>query len=166
MREIEERMTIDRVQTVLTGANITPLGRREPTPTISFDDRDMRGRASGQDEPMVISVVAAEYKVERVLIDQGSSANILYWSTLERMQLPAGLVEKCTRIGRKVGSVWADTRVTQRCYEDSLKVERYVPSDEVNALDLDLDPRSQFEQEGPLPVEDLKRFSYDLNENK
>ncbi|RDX96549.1 hypothetical protein CR513_20782, partial [Mucuna pruriens] len=32
-----------------------------------------------QDEPMVISVVAAEYKVERVLIDQGSSANILYW---------------------------------------------------------------------------------------
>ncbi|RDX77222.1 hypothetical protein CR513_42690, partial [Mucuna pruriens] len=32
----------------------------------------------GQDESMVISVVAAEYKIERVLIDQGSSANILY----------------------------------------------------------------------------------------
>ncbi|RDX75747.1 hypothetical protein CR513_44341, partial [Mucuna pruriens] len=33
------------------------------------------------DEPMVISVVVAEYKVEMVLIDQGNSANILYWST-------------------------------------------------------------------------------------
>ncbi|RDX63854.1 hypothetical protein CR513_57665, partial [Mucuna pruriens] len=28
----------DRVQTVLTGANMTPLGKREPTPIISFDD--------------------------------------------------------------------------------------------------------------------------------
>ncbi|RDX65555.1 hypothetical protein CR513_55780, partial [Mucuna pruriens] len=225
-KDIEERATSDRVQTVLIRANITPLGKREPTPTISFDDRDIRGQTSGRDEPMVISVVAAKYKVERVLIDQESSANILYWATLERMQLPADLVQKCPGslygfagecvpilgtveletcfgersvsrtvpvlymvvdapasyniiigrlvlnrlgaivstkhlcmkfpVGRKVGSVWADTHVVQRCYEDSLKVERHVPSDEVNALDLDLDPRSQFEREGPLPAEDLK----------
>ncbi|RDY13737.1 hypothetical protein CR513_01293, partial [Mucuna pruriens] len=224
--EIEERRSDDRVQTVLTGANMTPFGKREPTPIISFDDRDMRGRASGRDEPMVISVVAAEYKVERVLIDQGSSANILYRSTLERMQLPAGLVQTCPGslygfagecvpmlgtveletcfgewsvsrtipilytvvdapasyniiigrpalnrlgaivstkhfcmkfpVGRRVGSVWVDTHVAQRCYEDSLRVERHAPLDEVNALDLDLDPRSQFEREGPLPAEDLK----------
>ncbi|RDY01388.1 hypothetical protein CR513_15295, partial [Mucuna pruriens] len=46
-------------------------------------DRDSGGRPRSRsrdnipDEPMVISVVAAEYKVERVLVDQGSSANIL-----------------------------------------------------------------------------------------
>ncbi|RDX90076.1 Retrovirus-related Pol polyprotein from transposon 17.6, partial [Mucuna pruriens] len=200
-KEIEERRSDDRVQTVLTGANITPLGKREPTPTISFDDRDMRGQTSGRDEPMVISVVATEYKMECVLIDQGSSANILYRSTLERMQLPADLcvpilgtveLETCfgerlvsrtipvlytvvdapasyiiiigrpalnrlgaivsTKhlcmkfpMGRKVGSAWADTHV-----------EKYASLDKVNALDLDLDPRSQFEREGPLPAEDLK----------
>ncbi|RDY04064.1 hypothetical protein CR513_12272, partial [Mucuna pruriens] len=34
---------------------------------------------------MVISVIAAEYKIERVLIDQGSSANILYWTTAKKL---------------------------------------------------------------------------------
>ncbi|RDY06096.1 hypothetical protein CR513_09967, partial [Mucuna pruriens] len=218
IEEIEERRSDDRVQTVLTGANMTPLEKREPTPIILFDDRDMRGRTLGRDEPMVILVVAAEYKVERVLIDQGTSANILYRSTLERMQLPVGLVQTCPRslygftgkrvpiletveletcfrersvnktipvlytvvdapasyniiigrpalnnlgaivstkhlcmkfpMGRRVGSVWADTH--------SLRVERHASLDEVNALDLDLDPRSQFKREGPLPAEDLK----------
>ncbi|RDY09020.1 Retrovirus-related Pol polyprotein, partial [Mucuna pruriens] len=34
---------------------------------------------------MVISVVTKQYKVERVLIDQGSSANILYWTTAQKL---------------------------------------------------------------------------------
>ncbi|RDX82835.1 hypothetical protein CR513_36329, partial [Mucuna pruriens] len=88
-------MTDGRVQTILTGANATPLGKRAMTPAITFDDRDMRGWAPCQDEPMVISMGVAGYKVERVLIDQGSSANILYRSTLEKMQLPVGLIQPC-----------------------------------------------------------------------
>ncbi|RDX78297.1 hypothetical protein CR513_41446, partial [Mucuna pruriens] len=39
------------------------------------------------DKPMVILVVVAEYKVERVLIDQGSSTNILYWTTYIKLGL-------------------------------------------------------------------------------
>ncbi|RDY02805.1 hypothetical protein CR513_13698, partial [Mucuna pruriens] len=61
-------------------------------------------------------------------------------------------------VGRRVGSVWADTHVAQRCYEDSLKVEKYTPTNEVNILDLDLDPRSHYEREGPYPAEDLKEI--------
>ncbi|RDX95528.1 hypothetical protein CR513_21936, partial [Mucuna pruriens] len=85
IKRTEEGRRVERIQTVVMGANVTPLGRKEPAPTITFDDRDMKRRASGQDEPMVISVVVAEYKIERVLIDQGSSANILYWSTVQKM---------------------------------------------------------------------------------
>ncbi|RDX67641.1 hypothetical protein CR513_53449, partial [Mucuna pruriens] len=48
------------------------------------------------DEPMVISVVVAKYKVERVLIDQGSLANILYWSTYIKMGLKPIDMEPCT----------------------------------------------------------------------
>ncbi|RDX88257.1 hypothetical protein CR513_30180, partial [Mucuna pruriens] len=59
-RRIEEGRKVGRVQVVLTGANMMPLGKREPTPTITFDDRDLKHGASGRDEPMVISVVAAE----------------------------------------------------------------------------------------------------------
>ncbi|RDX85378.1 hypothetical protein CR513_33434, partial [Mucuna pruriens] len=54
---------------------------------IMFGEKDMRYDPPRHDKPMVISVVVAEYKVERVLIDQGSSANILYWSTYMKMGL-------------------------------------------------------------------------------
>ncbi|RDX92742.1 hypothetical protein CR513_25081, partial [Mucuna pruriens] len=58
------------------------------TLVITFSERDMRYKPPKQDEPMVISVVAVKYKVERVLIDHGSSANILYWSTYKKLGLP------------------------------------------------------------------------------
>ncbi|RDX76894.1 hypothetical protein CR513_43069, partial [Mucuna pruriens] len=54
-------------------------------------------------------------------------------------------------VGKEVGSVWVDTQVAQRCYEDSLRTDSAV-----NVLDLDLDPRCWFEYEKPLLVEDLK----------
>ncbi|RDY06982.1 Retrovirus-related Pol polyprotein from transposon 17.6, partial [Mucuna pruriens] len=44
---------------------------------------------------MVISVVVAKYKVERVLIDQGSSANKLYWSAYMKMGLKPIDMEPC-----------------------------------------------------------------------
>ncbi|RDX91670.1 hypothetical protein CR513_26319, partial [Mucuna pruriens] len=66
-----ERRGKHKVQTVLTGVNLTPLGgRKRSGPSITFDDRDMKHRTTGQDKPMVIYVVEAEYKIERVLVDQ------------------------------------------------------------------------------------------------
>ncbi|RDX65345.1 hypothetical protein CR513_56003, partial [Mucuna pruriens] len=76
---------------ILTGANLTPLGERRKGCTITFQEKDRRYEAAG-DEPMVISVVSEDFKIERVLIDQGSSANILYGSTYRRMGL-SGLKE-------------------------------------------------------------------------
>ncbi|RDX92425.1 hypothetical protein CR513_25442, partial [Mucuna pruriens] len=71
---------------ILIGANLTPLGERRKGCTITFQEKDRRYEAAG-DEPMVISVVVEDFKIERVLIDQGSSANILYGSTYRRMGL-------------------------------------------------------------------------------
>ncbi|RDY12366.1 hypothetical protein CR513_02858, partial [Mucuna pruriens] len=67
-----------------------------PTPVITFGERDMRYDPPRHDEPMVILVVVAEYKVERVLIDQGSSVNILYWSMYMKMGLKPIDMEPCT----------------------------------------------------------------------
>ncbi|RDX59105.1 hypothetical protein CR513_61911, partial [Mucuna pruriens] len=61
-------------------------------------------------------------------------------------------------ISRKVGSVWADSHLAQKCYEDSLKVEAYPTKVAVNALELDLDLRSQHEYEGPYLAEELKEI--------
>ncbi|RDX72749.1 hypothetical protein CR513_47718, partial [Mucuna pruriens] len=95
---------------------------------------------------MVISVMAKEYKIERALIDQGSSANILYWTTAKR-KFPAG---------RTVATVWADATVAKRCYEDSLRVESTTKGPGVNVLDFDLDSRYFSTEERPHPVGDLK----------
>ncbi|KAJ1413041.1 hypothetical protein SESBI_19972 [Sesbania bispinosa] len=55
---------------------------------ISFSDEDMKGIKPHEDNPMVIDIVMVKYKVQRVLMDQGSSTDILYWSTFQRLQIP------------------------------------------------------------------------------
>ncbi|RDX60416.1 hypothetical protein CR513_61443, partial [Mucuna pruriens] len=64
-------------------------------PFISFSNKDYKGMSPHQDDPMVISIVAIEYKIEKVLLDQGSSANILYWNTFWKLQLPKLQLEDC-----------------------------------------------------------------------
>ncbi|RDX71032.1 hypothetical protein CR513_49654, partial [Mucuna pruriens] len=66
-----------------------------PTLVISFSERDMRYDLPRHDEPMVISMVVVEYKVERALVDQGSLVNILYWSTYMKMGLKPIDMEPC-----------------------------------------------------------------------
>ncbi|RDX88245.1 hypothetical protein CR513_30183, partial [Mucuna pruriens] len=91
--------------------------------------------------------------IQYTIVDAPASYNVIIGRpALNRLGAIVSTKHLCMKfpVGRKVGSVWADTRVAQRCYEDSLRVKR-LPSP-----GLDLDPRSQFEREGPLPAEDLK----------
>lgn len=44
----------------------------------TFSDEDFHASDLNQDDPMVIIVEIAWYDVSKVLIDQGSSVNILY----------------------------------------------------------------------------------------
>ncbi|RDY04876.1 hypothetical protein CR513_11345, partial [Mucuna pruriens] len=71
---------------VLTGENLTPLEGNRRGRTISFEEEDRRCDQVG-DEPMVILVAAEGFKVESVLVDHGSSANILYGSTYRKLGL-------------------------------------------------------------------------------
>lgn len=47
-------------------------------PLITFSDEDFHAPDLEQDDLMVITVEIAQYGVSKVLIDQGSSVNILY----------------------------------------------------------------------------------------
>lgn len=40
------------------------------------------------DDPMVISITISGFKVARVLVDGGSSTNVIYWRCFEELQLP------------------------------------------------------------------------------
>lgn len=56
-------------------------------PTITFSDEDFHAPDPDQDDPMVITAMIAQYQVGKVLVDQGSSANILYWKTFRQMEI-------------------------------------------------------------------------------
>ncbi|RDX65668.1 hypothetical protein CR513_55653, partial [Mucuna pruriens] len=83
------KLKASNILTIRRKANITP------TRVITFSERDMWYEPPKQDESMVILVATANYKVERVLIDQGSLDNILYWSTCKKLGLQLADLEAC-----------------------------------------------------------------------
>ncbi|XP_020218761.1 uncharacterized protein LOC109801992 [Cajanus cajan] len=58
------------------------------TITGGFADSDYEGVALHEDDPVVISAIVMGYNVKRGLIDQGSSADILFWEAFEGMKIP------------------------------------------------------------------------------
>jgi len=68
--------------------HITQSHHRRRMPPIVFTDDDFHGLDHQQDDPMVITVEIENYAVKKVLVDQGSSVDILYWATYQKLQLP------------------------------------------------------------------------------
>jgi len=68
--------------------HITHSHRRRRMPPIVFTDDDFHGLDHQQDDPMVITIEIENYVVKKVLVDQGSSVDILYWATYQKLQLP------------------------------------------------------------------------------
>ncbi|XP_020225451.1 uncharacterized protein LOC109807341 [Cajanus cajan] len=57
-------------------------------PAITFSEADFKGIDPDQDDPMVISVEIHNCIVWKTLVDQGSSADILYWNTFKQLGIP------------------------------------------------------------------------------
>jgi len=54
---------------------------------LTFMKADLRDVIPHDNDLVVISIVTAGRKVHRVLVDQGSSADIMFWSTFNKLQL-------------------------------------------------------------------------------
>jgi len=54
---------------------------------LVFTRADLRGVVPHDNDLVVISVVTARRKVHRVLVNQGSSADVMFWSTFNKLQL-------------------------------------------------------------------------------
>ncbi|XP_047171487.1 uncharacterized protein LOC124839644 [Vigna umbellata] len=61
-------------------------------PDITFIDADFHAPDPDHDDPMVITAEIARYDVSKVLVDQGSSVNILYWTTFKKMDFSEDLI--------------------------------------------------------------------------
>ena len=72
-------------------------GSDDPWETdLVFTKADLRDVVPRHNDPVVISVVTTGRKVHRVLVDQGSSADVIFWSTFNKLQLSPDLLRPYT----------------------------------------------------------------------
>ena len=57
-------------------------------PVIFFTNEDYVGINQNLDDHMVILVVAANFVIKKVLVNQGSLTDLLYLSTLTKLRIP------------------------------------------------------------------------------
>ena len=60
---------------------------------ITFSDSDLEGCQRHHDNPLVIRAVVANKTIHRVLVDNGSSANIIFVSAFDRMGIEREMLE-------------------------------------------------------------------------
>ena len=58
-----------------------------PDVDITFTKADLQDVVPHDNDPIVISLVTTWRKVHRVLVDQGSSADMMFWPTFNKLQL-------------------------------------------------------------------------------
>ena len=74
------------VQNVQLTGSVPKIVRRE-SPIIGFSEEDARRLHHPQDDALVVSVQVGDYNVHRVLVDNGSSADILYYPTFQQIEI-------------------------------------------------------------------------------
>ena len=66
------------VQNVWLTGSVPKIARKE-SPIIGFSEEDARRLHHPHDDALVVSVRVGDYNVHRMLVDNGSSADILYY---------------------------------------------------------------------------------------
>ncbi|KAK3039298.1 hypothetical protein RJ639_026682 [Escallonia herrerae] len=65
-----------------------------PAATITFSDDDSKDIKTPHDDPLVITIKAGNFDVKWVLIDNGSSAEILFHDAFKKMNIPIDCLRK------------------------------------------------------------------------
>ena len=72
------------VQNVQLTSSVPKIARRE-SPIIGFSEEDARRLHHPHDDALVVSIRVGDYNVHWVLVDNGSSADILYYPAFQQM---------------------------------------------------------------------------------
>ncbi|KAK3006034.1 hypothetical protein RJ639_016313 [Escallonia herrerae] len=72
----------------------TKKQKKEPAQTISFSDDDVGDTRIPHDDPLVVTLQVGNFDVKRILVDNGSSAEVLFYETFQRMNIPSDRLRK------------------------------------------------------------------------
>ncbi|XP_068498445.1 uncharacterized protein [Phaseolus vulgaris] len=93
-----------------------------PDVDIKFTKEDLGDVVPHDNDPIVISLVTAGRMVHRVLVDQGSSTDVMFWPTFGKLQLSPDQLR--SYVGYLYGFVGDQVEEAKKCYENSLKNKR------------------------------------------
>ncbi|KAJ0985379.1 hypothetical protein J5N97_003735 [Dioscorea zingiberensis] len=63
------------------------LKRGRPSAPITFSDEDLRRVYQPHDDALVVAIKVGVFTIYRVLVDTGSSTDIIFWDCFERMKI-------------------------------------------------------------------------------
>ncbi|KAK3025437.1 hypothetical protein RJ639_042163 [Escallonia herrerae] len=76
------------IREVLTTVGpLTKKQKKEPAPTISFSDDDVGDTRTPHDDPLVVTLRVGNFDVKRILVDNRSSAEVLFYEAFQRMNI-------------------------------------------------------------------------------
>ncbi|XP_072064544.1 uncharacterized protein [Arachis hypogaea] len=110
---------------------IQPRKDKEPDVTISFNQTDFKSASPNLDDPMVISIQVGELVVRKTLLDPGSSADVLFYSTFTKMKLSEKLIQPSSGeligfSGERVpimGHIWLKTTMGEIPMSKSIDIQ-------------------------------------------
>ena len=77
------------------GPVATPTPKKQRSDgVISFFNVNAEGVQTPHDDAIVVSMTIANYDVKRILVDNGSSVDILFYDAFSKMNLPVNLLRK------------------------------------------------------------------------
>ncbi|GAA0168134.1 hypothetical protein LIER_40503 [Lithospermum erythrorhizon] len=86
------RKNYSRREVYSTGGEITKSQQ------ISLSGNELRGIELPHDDPVIIAPLISNFKVERMLVNMGSSVDILYLSTFDKLQLSRSHIQPITTL--------------------------------------------------------------------
>ncbi|XP_072064408.1 uncharacterized protein [Arachis hypogaea] len=144
------------------------------SPQITFQTADHNNSVANLDDPVIISLQLRDLLVKKVLLDPGSSADILFYSTFQKIKLSNNILQPSTGdLDNTITTIHSDAREARECYNNSLKrpnsntkvhVHNIGSLDDLPAL-ADLDPRAGT-LERLTPIEELHKIYFTESTDK
>ncbi|KAL1293441.1 hypothetical protein AAHE18_19G073200 [Arachis hypogaea] len=135
---------------------------------MTFQASDFNTATTNLDDPVVISIQLGDLLVKKVLLDPGSSTDVLFYSTFQKMKLSNNTLQPSTGdLDDTIATIHSDTHEARQCYNNSFKrpnrnmhahVHTINNQDELPFL-ADLVPRVDI-LDRPTPTEDLHKIYF------
>ncbi|KAK3001180.1 hypothetical protein RJ639_020854 [Escallonia herrerae] len=78
----------------ITSQSLSKKQKMTLVPTISFSEDEIGDIKTPHDDPLVVTLRMGNFDVKRILVDNGSSAEVLFYEAFQKMNIPSDRLRK------------------------------------------------------------------------